>query len=200
MATTNNAINLNDQGMAYYDGAGVFSAPTLTQRAPVIGDAANEIKTTAAMTDGQLLIGSTGADPVPAAITAGTGISVSNGAGSITLSTVGGGVSWQTTSVNVANMSVNNGYACIAPGGALTLGLPTTAALGSVLRVTLKGATSWQITQAAGQSIRIGSSITTTGVAGSLTSTAQGDSVEIVCIVANLEFLVLSSMGNITVA
>lgn len=200
MATTNNAINLNDQGMAYYDGAGVFSAPTLTQRAPVIGDAANEIKTTAAMTDGQLLIGSTGVDPVPAAITAGTGISVSNGAGSVTLSAVGGGVSWQTTSVNVANMAVNNGYACIAPGGALTLGLPTTAALGSVLRVTLKGATSWQITQAAGQSIRIGSSITTTGVAGSLTSTDQGDSVEIVCTVANLEFLVLSSMGNITVA
>lgn len=128
----------------------------------------------------------------------GAGIGISGGPGTLTISAIGGGISWQTTSVNIANMSVNNGYICISPGGALTLGLPTTAGVGSILRVALNGATSWQITQAAGQQIRIGSNTTTLGAGGSLTSTAQGDAVELVCVTANTIFQVVSSMGNIT--
>jgi len=196
--TTNNAINLNDQGVAYYNGTGIFSAPTLTQFAPVVADAANAIKSLSAMTNGQVLIGSTGADPVVTSISPGTGVGISGGPGSLTISVTGGGLSWTATSVNIPTMGVNNGYACISPGGALTLGLPTTAGVGSILRVTLAGATSWQITQAAGQSIRLGSNVTTVGAGGSLTSTAQGDSVEIVCVVANTGFQVISSIGNIT--
>ena len=196
---TNNAINLNQQGQAYYNGSGAFSAPTLTQHAPIIADAANNIKSTAALTNGQLLIGSTGADPSPAALTAGSGITITNGAGSITIASAAGGITWNTTSANVANMSVDNGYFCVSPGGALTLGLPSTSVLGDVVRVSLDGATSWQITQAAGQQIRLGSSTTTLGAGGSLTSTAQGDSVELVCRVANTLWVVQSSMGNITV-
>lgn len=196
---TNNALNISSQGVPYYNGTGVFSAPTLTQHGVVVGDASNAIKTLAAMTNGQVLIGSTGADPVVTSITPGTGVGISGGPGSLTISVIGGGLQWTATSVNIANMAVNNGYACISPGGALTLGLPTTAGVGSILKVTLAGATSWQITQAAGQSIRIGSSVTTTGAGGSLASTAQGDSVELLCVVANTTFQVLSSVGNITV-
>lgn len=195
---TNNSINLTSQGVPYYNGTGTFSAPTLTQFAPILADASNAIKSTAAMTNGQILIGSTGADPVPASISPGTGIGISGGPGSLTISSIGGGISWQTTSVNIANMSINNGYACISPGGALTLGLPTTAGVGSILKVTLAGATSWQITQAAGQSIRMGTNVTTVGAGGSLSSAAQGDSVELVCLVANTGFQVISSVGNIT--
>jgi hypothetical protein len=40
------------------------------------------------LTNGQLLIGSTGLDPVPAALTAGTNIAITNGAGSISVATV----------------------------------------------------------------------------------------------------------------
>lgn len=57
----------------------------LTLHAPVIGVGGADTKTTAAMTNGQILIGSTGADPVPAAITGGTGVQVFNTAGGITL-------------------------------------------------------------------------------------------------------------------
>lgn len=46
---------------------------------------------TAAPTNGQLLIGSTGLTPVLGTLTAGSGISISNGAGSITISTTSGG-------------------------------------------------------------------------------------------------------------
>lgn len=45
--------------------------------------------TSVALTNGQLLIGSTGDAPVAATITAGTGISVSNGAGTITIGNTG---------------------------------------------------------------------------------------------------------------
>lgn len=107
---------------------------------------------------------------------------------------------WQTTSVNVANMSVNRGYICIAPGGALTLGLPAASALGDELEITLDGATSFQITQAAGQQIRIGNQQTTAGAAGTLTTTAAGDTLRLVCQTANLKWNVLSTMGNFVVA
>ena len=40
---------------------------------------------TASLTNGQVLIGSTGATPTPAALTAGAGISITNAAGSITI-------------------------------------------------------------------------------------------------------------------
>jgi len=44
-----------------------------------------EVISTAALTDGQILIGDTGGDPVVGTITGGTGITVTNGAGSITI-------------------------------------------------------------------------------------------------------------------
>jgi hypothetical protein len=47
------------------------------------------VTTTSAPTNGQILIGSTGAVPVAAAISPGTGISVTNGAGSITVANTG---------------------------------------------------------------------------------------------------------------
>ena len=135
-------------------------------------------------------------------LTGGTGISITNGdgtGGNPTIAVIGSGLAWVTTTANVANMSVSTGYFCISAGGALTLGLPTTSVLGDTIRVSLDGATSWQITQAAGQQIRLGNTTTTLGAGGSLTSTAQGDSVELVCRVANTLWTVQDSMGNITV-
>jgi hypothetical protein len=95
-------------------------------------------------------------------------------------------------------MSVNNGY--IADNSALiTFTLPATAALGSIVRVTGKGTGRWTIAQNSGQTIYFGSSTTTTGTGGSLSSTLQRDSVEIVCVTANNDWNVLSVQGNLTV-
>jgi hypothetical protein len=54
------------------------------------GGAAQVISAQPVQTNGQLLIGSTGNAPVAATITAGAGISVTNGAGSITIAVTGG--------------------------------------------------------------------------------------------------------------
>lgn len=75
----------------------VTSAASLTAHAPVIGGGGQASLTTAAMTNGQILIGSTGADPVPASITAGTNITVTPSAGGITIAATGGGSSAPAT-------------------------------------------------------------------------------------------------------
>lgn len=78
----------------------------------------------ASMTDGQLMIGSTGATPAPATLTAGSNISITNGAGSITINRTGGGgngaaayvrsdtASNITQSFGVSGVSVTSGFTC----------------------------------------------------------------------------------------
>lgn len=68
-------------------GSVTHTAGALTANSFVFGNGTDDIKATAAATNGQLLIGSTAANPVAAALT-GTAkeITVTNGAGSITLS------------------------------------------------------------------------------------------------------------------
>lgn len=73
-------------------GAGTVTNPAnLTIHAPLIGGAngTTDAKATAAMTNGQVLIGSTGADPVPATIAMGAGLNGSTGAGSFTITPAG---------------------------------------------------------------------------------------------------------------
>lgn len=61
-----------------------------------------------ALTDGQLAIGSTGAAPVAAALTAGTNISITNGPGSITINSIPAtGDIFQTAWVGPANNTAN---------------------------------------------------------------------------------------------
>lgn len=100
---------------------------------------------------------------------------------------------WQEVAVNT-NMDTNNGYITNA-AGSIDLALPTTASVGDRVRITRKGAGDFVVVQAAGQSIRFGSSITTTGATGSITSLNVGDSLEILCITENTGWQVLSSIG-----
>jgi hypothetical protein len=92
-------------------------------------------------------------------------------------------------------MLTDNGYVCNG-GAALVLNLPAVAAQGDEIEVYLDGAASWQIVQAANQQILYGNTQTTLGVGGSITSTSQGDSVRMLCVVANLRFIVLAGVGN----
>lgn len=150
------------------------------------------------MTNGQVIIGSTGATPTAATLSSSGNISITNGAASITIGTSGfASFSWTTASINTS-MAINTGYITLG-AGVLTMTLPTTAAVGSVIRIAGQGAGGWSIAQSAGQTIHFGSSNTTTGAGGSLSSTNRYDSVELVCSVANLDFVVVSCIGNLTV-
>jgi hypothetical protein len=196
---TNNAINLSAAGIPGYDGAGSFNASTMTQHSLLLGGAnSHTINNLGVATNGQLPIGSTGADPVLATLTAGTGISITNAAGSITIAGTGGGLTWTDVTGTSQAMAVNNGYT--ANNAALvTLTLPSTAAYGTVMAVVGKGAGLWKIAQNSGQTIHFGIVSTTTGTGGSLASTFQYDVVYLLTTVANTDFTVIQSIGNITV-
>lgn len=105
---------------------------------------------------------------------------------------------WNEETGTSANMVVNNGY-IPNNAGLVTLTLPATAAIGDVVRVSGKGSGGWQIAQNASQTIYFGSMPTTTGVGGSLSSTNDRDSIELVCVTANNDWNVLSSIGNIAI-
>lgn len=153
---------------------------------------------TGSMTNGQLLVGSTSANPVLATISSGTGISVTNGAGSITIASTGvGSLVWNDVSGTSQAAVVNNGY-IISNASQTTVTIPSTAAEGSVFAVQGKGAGGWILRMNTGQTCHFGN--TATSSAGSLTNTNQWDSVTIVCVTANTTFAVTSAIGNLTVA
>lgn len=196
---TQNAINANSSGIIGYDGAGTFTGSALTTHAVVYAGSADTL-TSQSLTNGQLQIGNTGTFPTAATLTAGTGINIVNSSGSITIAVTGGGESWTVVTAATQAIAINNGYISNAAGGGVTYTLPATAPVGSVIVITgLSGGSGWVIAQNAGQSVQFGTSTTTVGVGGSLASTHNTDTVTMVCAVANTTFIVLESLGNITV-
>lgn len=198
---TNNAVNISASGIVKYDGAGTFSAVTVTQHNILIGGASNGI-TSLALTNGQLAIGNTGADPTASTLTAGTGITITNGAGAITIASTSGGVTWNDVTGTSATMAINNGYLA-DNAGLVTLTLPSTAVQFSIIEVAGQGAGGWKIAQNANQLIQFGSAAaTTTGVSGFLASTNRYDTVRMIAVVggASTQWNVLSAVGNITIS
>lgn len=188
----NNALNAP---IPFAVGKGGTGNTTLAQHGVLVGNGTSAINVLTPATNGQLLIGSTGNAPVVAALTAGTGIDISNGAGTITISSTDSGINWQAS--DTATMAVNNGYIAIG-AGLVTLTLPATAAVGSVFQVVGQSTAGFVIQAAAGQVINFGDDPTTT--AGSIASTNRYDSLSIVCTVEDTTFNVFASQGNLTVA
>jgi len=189
---TNNAINAPLPLAASQGGTGLAS---LTAHGILVGEGTSNVNPIT-LSNGQLLIGSTGADPVATTLTAGSNISISTGVGSITISGTGT-VPFNTVTGTSQAMAVDNGY--VANNAALvTLTLPSTAAVGDSVQVFGLGAGGWTIAQNAGQLIHFGSQVTTTGTGGSLSSTNQYDNVTLVCIVANTTWSTKAPEGNLT--
>lgn len=186
--------------LLYSNGANTVTGLATANSATLVTSSTGVPSWTSSMTNGQLLIGSTGATPVLANLTAGSGISISNGAGSITISGVGGGYSWTEVTGTTQTMVADGGYVANNPA-LVTLTLPTTAAFGTTISIAGKGAGGWKIAQNAGQEIFFGSSATTIGATGYLQSTQQFDSIELLCITANTQWTVITGpQGAITVA
>ncbi len=157
------------------------------------------VPTWTALTDGQIIIGSTAGNPAAASLSAGTGISITPGSNTISIAATGvSGITWANISGTTQAAAINTGYV-VGNASQTTITLPTTAALGSVVIVHGKGAGGWILAAGAGQTIQVGQSATTT--AGSVTSAANYDAIQVVCITANTTWAtsyVLSS--GVTVA
>lgn len=128
----------------------------------------------------------------------GTGLSTVASGSTVTFNVTGMGEKYTVVTADTS-MAINSGYITNKAGTAASMLLPGTAAVGSVVSIVGLGATGWKVTQAAGQIIHMNSASSTTGVTGSLASTAQYNTVELVCTVANTDWTVLSSEGVLTV-
>jgi hypothetical protein len=153
------------------------------------------------LSNGQLLIGSTGADPAPATLTAGANVSITNGAGSITIAASSPTpIVWTTVSGTTQAMTTNNGY--ISTNVSLTtFTLPTTSSVGDIVQI-MGGPSSggWNITYTTNQQIVIGQASSTV-TSGNIASTQPTDSIYLVCTAANLIWQnAMGIQGNITVS
>ncbi len=151
------------------------------------------------LTNGQIIIGSTGATPVAANLSAGPGVSISNGAGTITIAGTGSGIGWTEVTGTTQAMIADAGY--VANNGSLvTLTLPATAAFGTAITVIGKGAGGWSIAQNSGQNIQVGSVSSTVGAGGSVASSNRFDSIELICTTANVTWTIMGGpQGNLTI-
>jgi hypothetical protein len=103
---------------------------------------------------------------------------------------------WTVVTGNTVGVT-NQGYITNV-AGTTTVSLPTTAAVGDVFNVgTMQG--DFQITQAAGQQILLAGGFATTDPGGSVTSNAVGDSILLICIVADTTWMAIGGGGTRTV-
>ncbi len=198
---TGNSINANSAGIVHYDAAGTFTGLTTTNHAVIVGAASNNITNLTVGTNGQVLVGSSAADPVFATLTGTGGITFTTGAGTLAINGTGGGLTWSTVTVD-ASFTVNTGTVA-NKAGLLTMTLPASAVVGDIIAITgINTAAGWKIAQNANQQIFFGTSSTTLGVTGSLASVNIRDTVYIVCVVAGASTVwnVVQSIGNITIA
>jgi hypothetical protein len=109
-------------------------APAGTQNSIQLDNGSSGFSAVGPLTDGQLLIGSTGASPSATTLTAGTGVAIANSPGGISISTTGvlggGGADWL------------NGTAVVKPTAAsFVLQTSTTPPTGAAITSTSRGVT-----------------------------------------------------------
>ncbi len=191
---TNNQVNAPFPLSATQGGLGVASP---TAHGILVAEGASAA-TPIVLAAGQVLIGTTASDPSAASLTPGSGISITSVTGSITIASSGvGSLVWLDLPGASVTAALNTGY-IISDASQATVTIPATIAEGSVIGVAGKGAAGWILQANTGQIVHFGNSATTS--AGSLTSTNLYDNVVILCITANTTFVVLSAVGNLTVA
>lgn len=138
-----------------------------------------------------------------AAEDAGKVIAVKSGGGSFELinQASGGSNDFVVLGSSSTSQTISkNGEYVSTSSDLVTFALPISGIpAGSKFRIAGFGEGGWKITQNANQSIHFGNQNTTVGVGGYLASTNAKDAVEIVCVVANTTFSVISSIGNITI-
>jgi len=148
-------------------------------------------------TTNQLAYYASNGDAVSGAnLNAGSGISISNASGNITISSsLTPGLKWNSVSSTSQAMTSGNGY-LVLNSSLTTLSLPATSAVGDVIAVQGAGAGRWTISQASSQLIRTNAGDTTTGTSGSMNSTQNFDVVYLICIAANTTWVYTSGFGN----
>ena len=173
LTTIGSVSTLNLTGTLNVGHGGTASASFNTTGVVITGATSTTALTSVTLTDGQLAIGSSIGNPAAATITAGSGISVTNGHNSITIASSAGP---SPTAWNDENSSfpvlANTGYFVTATA---TATLPAAPSQGDTVYFIVDTTSVLTVTANSGQVIRIGSVVSAT--AGTATSNARGDAV-----------------------
>lgn len=112
-------------------------------------------------------------------------------------SAANGGFSWQIVTTATA-LTDGVGYFANAVGS-VAFSLPATSSVGDTYQIVAMSSGGWSISQSAGQQMRLGNVASTLGASGSISSTAQGDWIELACSVANTNWIANAVQGNLTI-
>lgn len=180
--------------LLYASAANTVSGLATANRAALSTNATG-VPTWLALTDGQLVIGSTAGAPAAATLTQGTGVTITNASNSITISATGGGLSFSTITAATLAAAVNHGYVLNHAATPCVVTLPATAAVGDAVEVIgLTGSGGWTLTANTGQTIVFGSA--TSSTAGSWSSTNAADSCIVKCVVANTTWQIVYDVSS----
>lgn len=105
-------------------------------------------------------------------------------------------INWSVITTPTQAGAINTGY-LVNNSTLSTITLPTTAAVGSVIRIVGMGAGGWRLAQGASQQVIFGNMTNTLGATGQINSTHERDCVDVVCIIANTTWQVISAIGNL---
>lgn len=193
-ANTYSASNL-----LYSNGANAVTGLATANSAVLVTDSSGVPAWSSTMTNGQLIIGSTSGTPTAAALTAGNGISITNGAGSITIASTGGGLTYNSVSGATQTAVGNNAY-ILNNAAATTVTLPTTASstIGDTIKIKGRSSAAWIIQAASGQIITYGA--TSSSTAGTATSALGTDSIQLVYVASNEWSIDWALSSSITLA
>ncbi len=119
------------------------------------------------------------------------------GTNTLTISSSNPFFSW---AVIVGNQAAITQHGYFTNGGStVQVTLPAVSSVGDLFVVYAMNSNGWQVLQGMGQQIQFGKLTTTSGAGGSLASTFIGDTVMLVCNVANTGWTAFNANGNITV-
>lgn len=164
--------------LLYASSANVMSALATANRASLSTNSTG-VPTWLAMTDGQVIIGSSAGSPTAATLSAGTGVTITNASNAITIAATASGFTWTDVTGATQTIAAQNGYFTDRSGG-VTYTLPASGSLGDTFIIVGKlGLTT--ITPNANQQLLIGSASGTVGVTGTAVGTNVGDCITFVC-------------------
>jgi hypothetical protein len=126
-------------------------------------------------------------------------VNLTNGVTGVLPAANGGVLAWTEVTAATVSLVANNAY-IMNRATLITATLPASAAQGTIIKITGIGAGGFTIAQNANQTIYFSTSNTTTGIAGSLSSSHARDSVELVCVVTDLSWNCTASIGNLLIA
>jgi hypothetical protein len=200
LGTANQILVAGSAGTETFSLIGPYTPATYTSNGVLVGKGTSSIVATTAGTNGQVLLGSTGATPAFGTLTTGTGVAFTPGAGSLAIDVATGGFAVVNQASASATLAVQTMYIVNNGSALVTFTLPATAPQGSIIKIVGSSAGGWRIAQNANQQIVQNNSQTTSGVLGTLSGDNKNDCLEMIASVggANTIWTITSSSSALT--